>query len=790
VSMVSVAVLLFCAVSAVVFLLLWLLQWRRSVRVERELALSELKIQASHGGYFYWDAVVDSGSFSSRLVDMFNLHDGVCGFADFVTRFGSSNESAILVAFEDLKNGVRDSFTVDIKSLLDGEQRCFICLGNRIDDSEGVFQAIVVWFLDISEKARIFSKIEGDNKSLSEDIAMYRQLFDRLPVPIWTRSKSLVMSFYNDCCSGIFAAGVENGDEIVKALDAKMLFIAERARDYSSMQSERVNVILDGKRRLFNVVEIPVDNGSVGIAYDISEEEKAKDDLQRHVSSHADLLESSSSAVAIYASDKKLLFNNQSFASLWELDEQWLANNPSYGDILVMLREKRMLPEQTDFKLFKREQLDLFHKDDLPYSDFMYLPNGNVLRVVVVQHALGGLLFAYEDVTDRISMERSYNTLIAVQRETLDHLQEAVAVFGGDGKLKLYNNHFLEMWPASKEIVEKMPHVADLVESSRDLFKYEGEWSSFKENLVADTMGGEVFVKRVERSDGKVINRMSVPLFDGDVLVSFVDITDSIVVERSLRERNEALEEADLMKKKFLSSVSYELRTPLTSIVGFSEMLDHGLIGELSDKQRAYVQDIHKSSIYLMTLINDILDLASVEAGRMVLEVKYFDLQALFVTMVKLLQERAREEGIRLLFECDADVGFIYGDSRRLKQVMFNIIGNAIKFTPSGGNIVVGARVGAKNKIELWVKDTGIGIAKAELNKVFERFFRSEQVENMRVGGAGLGLSVVKHIVDLHGGSVKLSSRLGEGTVVNCVFDRYVLKDGCDDVDRIEEVVA
>jgi signal transduction histidine kinase len=236
-------------------------------------------------------------------------------------------------------------------------------------------------------------------------------------------------------------------------------------------------------------------------------------------------------------------------------------------------------------------------------------------------------------------------------------------------------------------------------------------------------------------------------------------------VHRSLQERNEALETAGRLKSEFIANVSYELRTPLNAIIGFAEILTNQYFGELNPRQLDYSRGILDSSHRLLSLINDILDLATIEAGYMTLETEQVDIHSLTASVLALTRERARKQNLNLEFNCPPGVGSIVADERRLKQALFNLISNAIKFTPAGGTITLGAeRQGSE--VALIVADTGVGIPREHQERVFDKFERGNP--HVRQSGAGLGLSLVKSFIELHGGRVEMSSEPGSGTKVIC----------------------
>jgi signal transduction histidine kinase len=438
------------------------------------------------------------------------------------------------------------------------------------------------------------------------------------------------------------------------------------------------------------------------------------------------------------------------------------------GEVLEELRDNRRLPEYADFPAFKAEQLALFTSLLEPVEELVHLPDGTTLRSVAIPHPFGGLLLIWEDVTDTLALERNYNTLIAVQRETLDNLYEGVAVIGANGRLRLSNPVFGAMWQIPHMTLNNEPHISEIVDCMGDMLEQSGNWMAEKERLITMLTAREAHSGRVERTDGSVLDFATVPLPDGGVLLSYIDQTAAINMERALRERNEALETADRLKSEFIANVSYELRTPLNTIIGFTEILTGQYFGDLNDRQAEYSTGILDSSHRLLMLINDILDLATIEAGHMTLELDSIDLHALMESVTSLVRERARQKKIALEIDCPPDIGMFVADERRLKQAMFNVLSNAIKFTPDNGNITLSARRDGDTLV-LTVADSGIGIAEEDQERVFAKFERGSSPEARR-SGAGLGLSLVKSFIELHGGTVTLESEPESGTRVICAL--------------------
>jgi signal transduction histidine kinase len=231
---------------------------------------------------------------------------------------------------------------------------------------------------------------------------------------------------------------------------------------------------------------------------------------------------------------------------------------------------------------------------------------------------------------------------------------------------------------------------------------------------------------------------------------------------REIADKSHQLEVASQHKSEFLANMSHELRTPLNAIIGFSEVLSERMFGELNEKQEEYSKDIHASGQHLLSLINDILDLSKIEAGRMELELTDFHLPTALDSALTLVRERAGRRGIALQINVDSRVGQIQADERKVRQVVLNLLSNAIKFTPEGGRIEVAA-VPKDGSVEVSVSDTGVGIAPEDQEAVFEEF-RQVGTAAKKVEGTGLGLTLCRKFVELHGGKIWVTSQVGVGS--------------------------
>lgn len=610
-------------------------------------------------------------------------------------------------------------------------------------------------------------------QALARERERFRGILDTLPMPVWLRHPDLTLAY----CNAAYARAVGTDAVTALVMGAELAgaaigdggrALASRARALRGPQNESHHVVVGTDRRLLEFTESPSpDSGDlVGYAADVTALENVQAQLASHIAAHADVLENLTTPIAIFGPDRRLKFFNFAYRKLARLDEAVLSGEPSIEELFDQLRTRRRLPEVADFAAYKRSFVALFTSLIGRHDDIMYLPDGQIVRVVIAPHPFGGLTFVYEDVTDRLALESSYNTMLAVQRATLDNLYEGVAVFGSDGRLKLSNPVYGRMWRLSPAQLEAEIHISSVVDATRPLYPETEAWPERRATEIARVTNPQPETGRTERSDGSVLDYAVVPLPDGNVLLSYLDVTDSFRVEQALLERNAALETADRLKSQFVANVSYELRTPLNSIIGFAEILGKQYFGPLNARQVEYSDAIRQASLDLMTLINDILDLATIEGGYMILDPTSFDVSSALQSVLTLVRDRARERDLQVELDCAPDAGLLVGDERRIKQALFNLAGNAIKFTPAGGRVTLGVRREGE-WVTLYVHDNGIGIAESDRERVFETFERG-RTNGTGKTGAGLGLSLVRRLIELHGGHVELQSAPGQGTTVTC----------------------
>ncbi len=609
----------------------------------------------------------------------------------------------------------------------------------------------IIWFRDVS--ALVQEPLTSDAEQ------QMRTVFNAMPIPVWLRDPDLELAFAND------RAGVAGS-----AVAGRATEIATRALREGGTQTEQRMLDVDGSRRVLEITESPLGPGGGTVGFAVEHKAGGASEITRALQSQRSLFEQMldplSVGIVMYNADKRVSYVNRAFVTLWQMDEAWLEDRPTLSQVLDRMRDTRLLPEVPDFRAYRTAENDLFQTLDTPDERTLYLPDGRTVRTTVARAGNGGITYIYEDISERLDLQRSYKTLDLVQRHTIDNLQEAVAVFGNDGRLKLHNDRFATLWALGEETTQAEPHMSRIVEHMRDDGETDEGWQTRRNHILAHLTRRQSHRERVQRLTGKVFDVAYEPLPDGAVLVSYLDVTDEATVEAALRARTEILEETNRLKSKFIDDVSYEIRTPMTTISGFSEILGAGYFGELSPRQEEYVNGIRATAETLMAVIADTLELAAIESGTVKLEKDAIDLHALLAGCMKLMTERARQKEIHLAFDVPTDIGWLSADEQRLKQVIFNLLGNAVRFTPKRGGIRLSAER-TVDEVILSVADTGVGIPQADIDRVFQKFTKGDQPEG-EPEGAGLGLAMVKGFLELHGGTVDIVSRPNRGTTVTC----------------------
>ena len=591
----------------------------------------------------------------------------------------------------------------------------------------------------------------------------FAALLNARPTPAWIAAADGSPVWVNVAwLKAVDAASLDEAAARGVAFEKSADALASEAANLGQRRDAVLWATVAGKRRAFHVTAQPLEGGGVGVwTEDVSEQEDLRELLKRNVEAHDETLNHIAEAVAVFDRAKKLMFHNTAFADLWGLEPAWLAEGPSHSEVLDRLRQRRRLPETADYGKWKAAELARYEHLAASPDEMWSLPDGRTLKVVRQPHPMGGLLLLYSDITDELKLTSQYNALIQVQQATLDKLSDAVIVFGSDGRLRLHNESFARFWNATPAQVEAAGDFEGVVELCIRKLHDKTFWAELKGRVAdPDPQARAPTTGEVKTSDSRIVVYQSRPLPDGATLIAFTDVTDARKLEGALEAKEQALADAERLKRDFVGNVSYELRTPLTTIIGYSELLERSGEG-LSERGRSYAGAVKSAATQLARSIDDVLDRAQIDADEMALDLEDVRVGDLLTAQAERWADAAEAASVTIQVECPADVGLIRGDARRLGQILEHLVENALSQTPAGGKVTIAARK-ALGEIQLQVSDTGRGIPFHVQAHIFDRFIGRER------GGPGLGLALVKALTELHGGWVALESEPGAGATFTC----------------------
>ncbi len=635
---------------------------------------------------------------------------------------------------------------------------------------------LILWLFDTSAAESERSKLSQRLSQSEAALDALTRLIEAAPFPMWYRGPDLNLGLVNsafvEAVEGRNAADViaQSSELVGDTDDAKAAALA--ALESGKPETRKQAAIVRGERRMLEMVNVPLPTGAVaGFALDVQQLEDARAELDRQIQSQHDLVDRMTAGAAQFDGDRSLSFFNRPFAAMAQLDAEWLNDKPEFDRVLERMREANRVPETRDFPTWKAERREWFTSPEEVIEEDWMLAGGDHWRVVAQPLPDGGLRLFLEDRTEQARLASARDTLLRVRSATFDNLFEAIGVFASDGRLYLWNRRFSQIWDLDEEWLAENPRVDEMVPALARKLVNPAAAAQVREMVRKTTGEREGANGRLTLTDGRHFEFAAVPLPDGNALFTLVDITNSTRIESALRERATALEQADRIKTDFVANMSYELRTPLTSIGGFAEMLAEGYAGELAPAASDYVDAILELVERLSKLIDDVLDLTQADSAASVLERERVDIAGLCKDAVEKFSKRANEYGQKLQSDISPETGTVVGDARRLRELIEHVLENAAAYTDRGGKIALKAW-GDEESATIQISDNGPGIAKKDQPRVFNRFDRVSPDLSRGEAALGLGLPLTRQFIEAHGGRVELTSAKGKGTTVTMTIPR------------------
>lgn len=464
---------------------------------------------------------------SRRLAVMLNLKGGTqSSFADVMEAFYKDDAKKItkyLALMQDEGVPFEDTF------MLKNVNRSINIFGARINGTDGNLYCDMLWFRDLSEDILTINRLEEDKKLLGEKVSNLENLINTLNIPLWLRDEKSNIIISNKKYNDI--AGLEKpqseSPEGLSATAAIARELAQNAQAHNKAQHKSVNLVVNGESKHFELTETPYHRGNdlnrigtAGALLDITELDEVKRTFAIHQNAHLEVLSALGTAFAIFNTRQKLIFHNKAFANMWNLSADFLDKSPSYSEFLDKIRENRLLEEVSDFRSYCRNEEKVFKDLIEPKEKLLHLPDGRTFRRMTAPHP-NGLIFAFEDVSDRLAATRTVNEMVDVQQKILDNVDDAIIIFSSDQRLKYFNKKYQSLWRINAEKLQKSFFLSDVLEEQKIFFSNAANWENLKQGMMAQLIN-TCSRFALERADGIKVNVMPVTLPDESLMIRYV----------------------------------------------------------------------------------------------------------------------------------------------------------------------------------------------------------------------------------------------------------------------------
>lgn len=608
----------------------------------------------------------------------------------------------------------------------------------------------------LAEAEERVRSIEERAFDLNEERETLSTLIQSAPLITWSRNPDGEVIW----CGGMIQtrSGAVTAQQAVDLISARAALQQRQPVLVGHPQRSRVEVMLpEGIETVsLHVTEITGPSGTrVGFATDASMAASAERTLTRFVQTMTETFAHLTVGLAIFDRNQTLALFNPALVQLWQVEPSWLAGRPSLRVIIDELRATRRLPDMQDFHKWRSKLLGLFENTEAAaYEELWHLSDGSNIRVLARPHPHGSLAFIFDDVTERMRLEQRYRHSIDLRRATLDRLTDGIAVFGANGILQFVNQAFHDIWDTDSESVYPAMHARQLVGLCEDLTVETEVWRRLHSFITGDERR-RAWTARLTMGSGRKLAARIAPLPDGSTMTVFADITDAERNAIALHERNQALEAAEAMRAEVLDQLSYKLRTPLNSIMGFGQLIADDRFQTEQEVQKEYASNIVTAAIELQETIQTVTELASLELDQIEYEDSELNIVNTLHDIRDLLEKRAVETGVALTVCREGCPGAVTCNAVRLRQIIFNLAADAVQRCRTGGRVELGGA---------WREDQGLSIYTLE---------RSSENSGQAFSHVNsLTLDLIRRLVHRERGRLEITDGVAPGEIkVSCHFE-------------------
>lgn len=664
---------------------------------------------------------------SNRLKSMLGAEDNFVDPYDFVKLSKKPFGSFLNIAVEKLSDNTRGRSEYSSITNVLGEG--FVL--------KLIFEKSIGFYIFIVENISTKNGISFENDII--------KIIDVLPLYIWSKDKNLKITY----CNKTYADAAETSAAYI---------IANNIRLFPQAKKTKERVVIGGVRRFFQISEIQVNDRDFQtyMAIDITNQEELQKEYDSYKKQANEILDSLPVPIAIFSKDTTFVFANSAMTNLFHLDNMEAYVTCKFRDFVNYIVDNDLIVTLPDPDTYKKKANELFATVIEPLQISVLSNSNKTMNVMISPNRDGGLIFVMEDVSERISLEREVSSISTIQLEILAHLSEGVFVFGTDNRIKMTNSPFMEIWQSEKVVIGK--HI-------RDFFKNSIEDEDFASELIGLSTQRTKYSDSLVLKSGKVVQYNYIPLPEGLNLVTFLDVTGTLNLQKELDEKNAVISQIEQLKANLISSISYEFKSPLNTISEFMKILLNEYFGGLSDKQLEYCNKIGKTVVKLTDIVETILDLASIDAGQT--HVRYEETN-LFEFINEIITSFAEQ---RLHFDSDVENEFAYFDKRTMKRAISKLISRALEITPSECNIAVSMKIFKENFVEFIVEDAKSEIFQDELECIQKMLLSDLNIQSIDKF-IDYSIAIANSVFRLHNGKIMADLNGNQGTSIHCLIPK------------------